>query len=271
VNVSNPSDGCVLLVGKWQQDKTRQNKTSILSVANEIAMCMEEIPPDADAHQATWRSVTPVLLSIVGKAPTNQPTNQPTTATAAKLEAAAASLTASTSFFKPQTAWPQAVTIASMLPTTIRSPPSLDDFTLLSDFQSQTPNSFVDGKPILHLHLTGVTAQIPKSVASQLGAVFSSGTTQGSATNGASEEVLEQEVDVFVSSEYVIGAGLPLCRLPFADMLGVRSPTSGLSQSSAARLKRAHQFLTLRYPFMRSSRSRIKLQKAMRTAPLHYG
>lgn len=95
-----------------------------------------------------------------------------------------------------------------MLPTTIRSPPSLDDYIPLSDFQSQTPESFVDGKPVLHLHLTGVTAQIPKSVASQLGAVFSSSSAQGSAANGTSEETLEQEVDVFVSSEYVIGASL---------------------------------------------------------------
>lgn len=90
-----------------------------------------------------------------------------------------------------------------MLPTTIRSPPLLGDFTPLEEFQSTTPESFVDGKPVLHLHLTGATAKVPKSAASKLGSAFSADTAQGDASNGDVESVIEQEVDIFVSSECV--------------------------------------------------------------------
>lgn len=87
-----------------------------------------------------------------------------------------------------------------MLPTTIRSPPSLGDFISLEEYQSQTPESFIDGKPVLHLHLTGVKAKVPKSAASQLGSAFAADTAQADSTNGNVETVIEQEVDVFVSS-----------------------------------------------------------------------
>jgi nucleotide-sensitive chloride channel 1A len=50
-----------------------------------------------------------------------------------------------------------------MLPTTIRSPPSQGDYVPLEEYQSQTPESFVDSKPVLHYQLSKATASIPKS------------------------------------------------------------------------------------------------------------
>lgn len=89
-----------------------------------------------------------------------------------------------------------------MLHTTIRAPPSPGSFTTLEEYQSATPESFVDGKPILHLHLQGVTARVPRSGVSKLGSAFTAITAQSDPANGDAEAVIEQEVDVFVSSEY---------------------------------------------------------------------
>ncbi|KAM7186965.1 Regulator of volume decrease after cellular swelling domain containing protein [Rhypophila sp. PSN 637] len=93
-----------------------------------------------------------------------------------------------------------------MLCSTIRTPPSLDDFTPLAEHLEQTPASFYDGKPVLHYHTTGAKAWIPKS---QLGKLpffpsdLSSEPTgpEGGALNGTVEENVEQKVDLFVSSK----------------------------------------------------------------------
>lgn len=93
----------------------------------------------------------------------------------------------------------------TMPPTTIRTPPSADDYTPLEDFQSRTPETFVGGKPILHCHLVGAKASIPKSQGGKL-AVFpaDAGASETNGTNGDAEEpVIERQVDVFVNSEYV--------------------------------------------------------------------
>jgi nucleotide-sensitive chloride channel 1A len=89
-----------------------------------------------------------------------------------------------------------------MLPTTIRSPPSADDYTSLADYQSATPESFVGGKPVLHLQLVGAKATIPKSQCGTL-AIFPSNEVgaEGSDVNGAVEETVSRTVDVFVNSE----------------------------------------------------------------------
>ncbi|KAG6133631.1 hypothetical protein E4U38_002731 [Claviceps purpurea] len=91
-----------------------------------------------------------------------------------------------------------------MLPTTIRSPPSLADYTPLAEYQSQTPESFSNGKSVLHFHLEGAAASIPASQRSAL-AIFpaDSPPTEGEAasTNGDAEQTLKQTVDVFVHSE----------------------------------------------------------------------
>ncbi|KAM0561685.1 hypothetical protein ACHAPJ_002854 [Fusarium lateritium] len=93
-----------------------------------------------------------------------------------------------------------------MLPTTIRTPPQAGEYTPLSEYQSQTPETFTGGKPVLHYHLEGAKAWIPKAQCGSL-ALFpadSSGkpsAPEGDSINGDVEELVEQAVDVFVNSE----------------------------------------------------------------------
>ncbi|OAA80563.1 hypothetical protein LEL_00108 [Akanthomyces lecanii RCEF 1005] len=98
-----------------------------------------------------------------------------------------------------------------MIATTIRTPPSAADFLPLAEYQSQTPESFVDGKPVLHLHITGAAASAPKEqLSSGSLAVFpadSPAAPAASGENGAdvpAEELVEQQVDVYVTSENFI-------------------------------------------------------------------
>lgn len=87
-----------------------------------------------------------------------------------------------------------------MLPTTIRTPPAIADFVPLAEYQSQTPESFADSKPILHLHIANAQASVPKSQAGKL-AVFPA--DAASVTDSTGEEVVKQSVAVFVTSSYV--------------------------------------------------------------------
>ena len=89
-----------------------------------------------------------------------------------------------------------------MPPTTIRSPPSVGDYTPLEEYQTQTPETFVGGKPVLHYHVSGAKATIPKSQTGSL-AVFPADAApkETSKANGEAEQVVEREVDVFVNSE----------------------------------------------------------------------
>ncbi|KAH6850614.1 regulator of volume decrease after cellular swelling-domain-containing protein [Chaetomium sp. MPI-CAGE-AT-0009] len=89
---------------------------------------------------------------------------------------------------------------------TVRSPFALNDYTALSEHQEQTPNSFYDGKPVLHYHATGAKAWIPKSQRGKLPffpADLSSEPTgpENGALNGQTEESVEQKVDLFVNSQ----------------------------------------------------------------------
>lgn len=100
---------------------------------------------------------------------------------------------------------PSAAPIPSaMLPTTIRSPPSLEDYIPLAEYQSQTPASFSDSKPVLHFHLKAARASIPKSQCGTL-AVFPADSPAAdnatARTNGETEVLVEQAVEVFVNSE----------------------------------------------------------------------
>ncbi|TWU73415.1 hypothetical protein ED733_003715 [Metarhizium rileyi] len=92
-----------------------------------------------------------------------------------------------------------------MLATTIRTPPSVDDYIPLSEYESQTPESFSDGKPVLHFHLKEAVATIPKSQCGVL-AIFPSDSPaagdNAASTNGDSEQLVEQTVVVFVNSEH---------------------------------------------------------------------
>ncbi|KAK3326612.1 regulator of volume decrease after cellular swelling-domain-containing protein [Apodospora peruviana] len=94
-----------------------------------------------------------------------------------------------------------------MMPTRIRSPPPLGDFTPLAEHQSKTPESFFDGKPILYYHAAGAKAWIPKSQRGSglpfFPADLASDPTgpEGSALNGTADENVEQKVDLFVNSQ----------------------------------------------------------------------
>lgn len=91
-----------------------------------------------------------------------------------------------------------------MLATTIRSPPSAEDYTPLADYQSQTPESFADGKAVLYFHLQGATASVPKSQCGSL-AVFPADApvAENPPADGQDDDnqLVEQKVDVFVTSE----------------------------------------------------------------------
>lgn len=92
-------------------------------------------------------------------------------------------------------------------PTTIRSPPSLDDYIPLAEHQSRTPSTFYGGKPVLHYHTTGAKAVLPASQRGSGLPFFPADSSTQAAPNGGSEareeELVEQTVDLFVNSEYV--------------------------------------------------------------------
>ncbi|ODA82463.1 hypothetical protein RJ55_00970 [Drechmeria coniospora] len=93
-----------------------------------------------------------------------------------------------------------------MITTTIRTPPSVRDFIPLADYESQTPESFADGKPVLHFHLEGATAQIPKSQCGTLAVFPADSPAVETQANGQdeSEELVAQKVDIFVTSQHFI-------------------------------------------------------------------
>lgn len=93
-----------------------------------------------------------------------------------------------------------------MLPITIRTPPVVADFTPLAEYQSQTPETFVGGKPVLHCHMVGAKAWLPKSQCGSLPVfpAYSAKPPSGpesESINGEAEELVEQTVDIFVNSE----------------------------------------------------------------------
>ncbi|KGQ08832.1 hypothetical protein BBAD15_g5841 [Beauveria bassiana D1-5] len=98
-----------------------------------------------------------------------------------------------------------------MIATTIRTPPSLADFLPLAEYQSQTPESFVDGKPVLHLHITGAAASAPKEqVTGGALAVFPADSPAPADADADAEELVEQQVDVYVTSDPAAEAGVSI-------------------------------------------------------------
>lgn len=98
-----------------------------------------------------------------------------------------------------------------MPPTTIRSPPALESFTSLADHQSRTPASFFGANPVLHYHGPGGRALVQRDQAAKL-PIFSSPDTPLE-SNGAEEDSptpIAEAIDIFVSSEYVCLALIPL-------------------------------------------------------------
>jgi chloride channel, nucleotide-sensitive, 1A len=104
-----------------------------------------------------------------------------------------------------------------MPPTTIHSAPALDTFTTLADHQSQTPTSFYGAKPVLHYHGVGVRALVAEDQVSKLPIFASPGGQQPTrsaleaAGESSSPATKVENVDAFVSSEYVIVSYKHLC------------------------------------------------------------
>ncbi|KAI9744145.1 MAG: hypothetical protein M1818_002297 [Claussenomyces sp. TS43310] len=89
-----------------------------------------------------------------------------------------------------------------MPPTTIRTAPSLDSYTSLSDHQSQTPTSFFGAKPVLHYHATAGRALTGRDQISHLPIFGSSNdSAQGDGAAEDSQASVMESVDIFVSSE----------------------------------------------------------------------
>jgi nucleotide-sensitive chloride channel 1A len=116
-------------------------------------------------------------------------------------------------------------TLFKMPPTIIRSPPSASDYTPLSEYQSQTPETFHGGKPVLHYHATGVVARVYRSQCDSL-AFFSNPSPLSfpEASIDNPDEKCEQLVDLFINSEYVSGAREP-CLLCLMLTIGHRNFT----------------------------------------------
>lgn len=90
--------------------------------------------------------------------------------------------------------------------STIRTPPSLEDYIPLAEHQSKTPETFYGGKPVLHHHVEGAKAWIPASQAASLPIFPRDSTTaptepESQGLTEDSEEMREQKVDIFVTSE----------------------------------------------------------------------
>lgn len=85
-----------------------------------------------------------------------------------------------------------------MLPTTIHTLPSLDDFTLLSDYQSTTPATFDGGKPVLHFHAAGAKAWLAKD---QQGALPIFPADSPVFEGDSDEMVAQDDIELFVNSE----------------------------------------------------------------------
>lgn len=88
-----------------------------------------------------------------------------------------------------------------MLPTTIRTAPKLDEFLLLSDYQSTTPQSFHDGEPVLHYHAAGAKVWLPKDQQARV-PIFPADAPTFEGDSGAM--ISQDEIALFINSEYAM-------------------------------------------------------------------
>ncbi|CAK7265484.1 hypothetical protein SEPCBS119000_001535 [Sporothrix epigloea] len=120
---------------------------------------------------------------------------------------------------------------AASLPTTLRSPPSLDSYIPVAEHQSRTPASFYEGPPVLHYHTTGARAYVSRENRDKL--PWGGNDTTGEAAGGKSwpvlgEGMVEQVVDVFVGSDPAAGCGVAL---PY-PVIGLHAIKSGFTEDS---------------------------------------
>ncbi|KAH7318274.1 regulator of volume decrease after cellular swelling-domain-containing protein [Stachybotrys elegans] len=85
--------------------------------------------------------------------------------------------------------------------TTIRTPPSVEDYTPLSVYESSTPESFIGGKPVLHFDVRNVRATVPRSQRGIL-SIFpeDAPAAVAEAHDSPWDDLVEQRVNVFVNS-----------------------------------------------------------------------
>lgn len=86
-----------------------------------------------------------------------------------------------------------------MLLTTIRTAPKVDDFTLLSNYQSTTPQSFHDEELVLHYHAAGAKAWLPKDQQSRM-PIFPADAPTFEGDSGVM--ISQDEIELFINSEY---------------------------------------------------------------------
>lgn len=86
-----------------------------------------------------------------------------------------------------------------MLPTTIRTAPAQAEFMPLAEYQSTTPQSFHDGKPVLHYHATGAKAWLPKDQQSRM-PIFPADAPAFAGDSG--EMVSQDEIELLINSGY---------------------------------------------------------------------
>ena len=78
----------------------------------------------------------------------------------------------------------------------ISTSPALEDFTLLSEHQVQTPHSFFGGKPVLHLHSSGASVRISRDDLNSQSALLA--LLDGNVPS--QDEVLIEQIDMWVTS-----------------------------------------------------------------------
>lgn len=79
--------------------------------------------------------------------------------------------------------------------------PALEDFTLLSEHQQQTPGSFFGGKPVLHLRCPLATIKISREDLELQPVLANLRYEQASGGNVAGEEQVSiEDIDVWVST-----------------------------------------------------------------------
>lgn len=91
--------------------------------------------------------------------------------------------------------------------TTIRTPPSEADFTPLTEYQAQTPETFFGGKPVLHYHAADAKAFVPIDECDVL-PVFPKDSSssppsgpEAAALGAGAEGLTEKRLGIWVNSE----------------------------------------------------------------------
>ena len=126
----------------------------------------------------------------------------------------------------------------------LNTPPEASSFVLLADHQSRTPASFHTGPPVLHYHSKACKLVIFErdllsvpALNAIRGASSSTANGNGDAEGEEGKEVVIDDVDVWVTSEYVLSSLFSTCCLAITNavcdcskfLLYTPSTTTGIS------------------------------------------